>query len=129
MTGFAQHPLVDRSDQTRLFGQRNENARGHGSALWMVPAHQRLESEDGAVSRGLRLEMEFQFVSLDRHCEVAMQQAAVSDLVIHGGFEESDRSAAFRLGAIQRGVGMGDQCLGVEAILRINADSGGTTDP
>ena len=36
-----------------------------------------------------------------------LQRAALAQTAVHLGFEEADRAASFRLGAIERGVGVG----------------------
>ena len=64
--GFAQHPFVDRSDRAGFFRQRNEQRGRHHAPHRVSPAQQRLEAENLAAGRGLRLKIQFQLVLLQR---------------------------------------------------------------
>ena len=45
-----------------------------------------------------------------------LQRALIAQPLVHVGFEEAEHAAAVRFGAIERGVGVGDQRRGVGAI-------------
>ena len=75
----------------------------------MLPAHQRLEADDLAADARLRLVVQGELVALDRRAQILLQRAPLAQPLVHVGFEEADRAAAVRLGAIERGVGVAEQ--------------------
>ena len=96
---------------------------GTDAALRMPPAHQRLEADDLAVDARLRLIVQRQLVALDRRSQFLLQRAPLAQPLVHVGFEEAERAAALRLGAIERGVGIADQRGGVGAVDRKYRDA------
>ncbi len=126
--GLAQDPFAHRDDQAALLGERNEGAGRDHAALRMLPAHQRLEADDLAVDARLRLVMQRQFAALDRRAQLLLQRAPLAQPLVHVGFEEAERAAPLRLGAIERGVGIGDQRVGVGAVGREDRDADAEAD-
>ena len=98
------------------------------AALRMLPAHQRLEADDLAVDARLRLIVQGQFAVLDRRSQFLLQHAPLAQPLIHVGLEEAEHAAPFRLGAIERGVGVADQRGGVGAIDREYGDADAQAD-
>jgi hypothetical protein len=96
-------------DQPALLGDRNEGRGRHLAALRMLPARQRLEADDGAVDAALRLVIGDELAALDRAAQILQQRAPLAQAVIHIGLEKADRAAPFRLGPVQRGVGVAEQ--------------------
>src|SRR5664279_2133133 len=92
----------------------------------MMPADERLETHDPAIAPRLGLEVELKLALLDRGAEIAMKHALLLDLLIHGRFKKLNRSAACGLGAMEGGIRVSNQGLGVESVLRENADARGT---
>src|SRR5207244_11843474 len=64
--GLPQHPFTDLDDQTAFFGDRNEGLRWDKSPLRMLPAQQRLESDDFSTDRRLWLIVQFELALRDR---------------------------------------------------------------
>ena len=131
--GLAQNPFAHFDDQAAFFRQRNEIAGRDKAAGRMHPARQRLEAGDVVADNvlaggGLRLVVQRQFAVADRRGQILMQRAAIADLLVHLGLEQADRAARFRLGAEQRGVGIGEQRRGVVAVARKHRDAGGDAD-
>ena len=91
----------------------------------MMPAHQRLEAGDLAVDMGLRLVVQLDLAAHDGRAQILLQRALFAQLLVHRRLEEADRSARFRFGAEQRGVGVGDQRHRVGAVLREYGDADG----
>ncbi len=89
----------------------------------MPPAHQGLEADDLAADPGLRLVVQCQLAAFDRRLQVVLQRAALAQPLVHRRLEEAVDAAAFGLGAIERGVGVGDQRCGVLAIGREDRDA------
>ena len=128
--GFAQDPLAHFNNQAAFFGERNEIGGRYETAQWMLPARQRLKADDrtGGDRRtrgGLRLVVERQFAIPDRHRKILMQHPAVADLLVHLGFEQTDRTARPHLGAEQCRAGIGEQRGRIGAVLREHRDAGG----
>ena len=119
-------PIGD--DQPAFLGERDEGAGRDHAALRMLPAHQRLEADDLAVDARLRLVVQGQFAALDRRSQFLLQHAPLAQPLVHVGFEEAERAAALRLGAIERGVGVADQRGGVGAVDREDRDADAQAD-
>ena len=86
------------------------NAPGeHEAVLRMLPADQRLEAEDLAVDLRLRLVVEDELAARDRRAQIVLQRVALPELPVHLGLEEADHVPPVGLGAIERGVGIGEQ--------------------
>ena len=119
--GVAQDPGAERHDQAGLLGQRDELARPEQTALGVLPAHQRLHSDDVlAVDRHLGLEEDAELLALDRLADrvlvvQARQRPLAGDLV-----EQHHTRAAGALGPVHRGVGVADQVVGI--LVRIGGD-------
>src|SRR5262249_41890510 len=61
--GGAQYPLAHRHDQSAFLGERDEHARRNSAPKWVLPARQRLKTDDFAVDPRLRLIMQAQLVA------------------------------------------------------------------
>ena len=93
-----------------------------------MPAHQRLETDDGAVDARLRLIVQDEFALLDRRAQLMLKRAPVSQAFVHMRFEEADRAASIGLGAIERRIGVGEQGRRVLAVGRIDRDADAHSD-
>ena len=82
---------------------------GDEPVLRMLPARQRLEAEHLAVDRRLRLVVQEQLVARDRRAQIELQRVALAQAAVHLGVEEAHHLAAVGLGAVERGVGIGEQ--------------------
>src|SRR5579864_1709725 len=89
----------------------------------MLPAHQRLESDDAAGLGSLRLVFQKQLAVGHRRPQIVLERAALPKLLVHRGGEEADRAAAFVLGAIERGIRVSEQPDLVLAVPRIDRDA------
>jgi len=85
----------------------------------MMPARQRLEPDDLAVDTRLRLIVDHDLVALDGRAQVVQHRAALAQAMIHVGLEEADRAASFRLGPVERGIGVAQDRHLVHAVDRI----------
>ena len=97
----------------------------------MVPARQRLEAGDLA-GRDFddRLEMDLDRVVGDRGAQIEFDQAADLNLGVHRLLERAPVAAPFRLGGVERHVGVGEDRFGRLAVLRRarRADAGADDD-
>ena len=57
-----------------------------------------------------------------------LQQPAVAQLLVHLGLEEADPAPALALGAIERGIGIGEQRGRIHAVIRIERDADAEAD-
>ena len=74
------------------------------------------------------MKIELELFVLDGHDKVTLQQTLLADLLVHFRLEETDGAALFRLGTVEREIGMGDQAFGIPAILRIDGNADATAD-
>ena len=65
----------------------------------------------------------------DRRTQVVLEGAPFAQPLVHVGFEETDRAAAFRLGAIERGIGIDQERVRIESVGRIDRDPDAQADP
>ena len=95
----------------------------------MVPADQRLEAADLAA-RDLddRLVIQLEFVGDERLAQVELQAPALLHLRVHFRLEEVVGAAAFRLGAIERHVGVAQELVGLVAVGRRHGDADAGAD-
>ena len=90
----------------------------------MLPAQQGLEAGDASVADvALRLIHQPQFVARDRKPQIMFQQPALAHLGAHLGLEEAIGVAAFGLGSIERGVGVGEQGVTVSGVVGTDGDA------
>ena len=125
-----QNPFPDRHDQTVLFGHRDELAGRHIAAFGMPPTQKRLERIHPPVGRrDDRLKMEFELLLGERDPQIVLHLAARANLFVHRRLEEAV-AAAVRLGVVKRHVGVADQFVAVDAVVRRqrNADAGADFD-
>ena len=122
----AQNPFPDRHDQTVLFGHRDELAGRHAAAFGMLPTQKRFERLHLPVGhRDDRLEMEFELLLGERSPQIVLHLATRTNLFVHRRLEEAE-AAAIRLGVVKRHVGVSDEFVAVDAVVRRqgNADAG-----
>ena len=121
---FAQHPVADRHDQSRLLGERNEFDRRRHAQRRMHPADQRLDREDAPRAQiDLRLIEQHEFRAGDGVSQFLLQQEFFVNLDVQLGRVELEIVAADFLGAIHRRVGIGQQRVGVRPIIGIVRDA------
>ena len=72
---------------------------------------------------GLRLIVEEQLVACDGRAQIKLQREALAQAAIHLGIEEAGRMAAIDLGAVERGIGIGEQRWHLGAVARIDCGS------
>ena len=89
----------------------------------MIPAHQRFKSGNGALDRGLRLVKQHELSASRGRAKVALEGAPLAQPPVHFRFEKADRAAFVGLGAIERGIGIGQQNRCVGAVGRIHGDA------
>ena len=65
----------------------------------------------------LRLKIELELVALDGAAQVELYRVMLAYLLIHFGFEEADRAAAFGLGAIECSIGIGRERVGISPVV------------
>ena len=82
---------------------------GTTPSLGCCQRDQGLEPEHLAVDRGLRLIVQEQLVACDGRAQIELQREALAQAAVHLGIEEADRMAAIGLGAVERGIGIGEQ--------------------
>jgi hypothetical protein len=93
------------------------------------PAQQGLETDDFAAGDILlRLVDEPQLAARDRIAQVVFQKAAVSDRGAHRRFEESIGSSPFILGAIERGIGVGEHGMPISGVIGTYGDADARRD-
>ena len=97
-------------DGPAFFRQRDEQARSDHAPGRVMPAHQRLEAENLARRSGPGLVVQFQL--LPRAWPSATRAATRAVRVTARPYRGSKKrigAARFRLGAIERGIGIGEQ--------------------
>ena len=122
--GFVQHPIADRHDQAGFLGDRNEFDRRHHAQRRVVPADQRFDREDAPRAQvDLRLIVQDELATRDGVSQFLLQQEFLVDLGVQLGRVELEIVAADFLGAVHRRVGVGEQRLGVRAVVGIVGDA------
>jgi hypothetical protein len=83
-TGLDQHPASELDDLAGFFGGGNEGAR-HDKALFrMIPAHERLDTEElAAFEVDDRLVLDEEFVAFQRPVDVLLEAQALPQLFLH----------------------------------------------
>ena len=113
-----QNPVADRNDEPGLLRQRDERGRQDQTPLRMLPAHERLETDDLPADFSLRLVIQAQFVTHQSLAQIELHGMAFTQVQVHGGLEETRHAATIRLGAIQSGIRMAHQCLCIRTVAR-----------
>ncbi|MHC2580824.1 hypothetical protein ACVI1J_007060 [Bradyrhizobium diazoefficiens] len=72
--------------------------------------------------------MDEELVLLQRLTQIVLQQPAIAQFLVRLGFEEADPGPALALGAIERGIGVGEQRRGIHAVIGINGDADADAD-
>ncbi|MDV7392589.1 hypothetical protein RZS08_14580, partial [Arthrospira platensis SPKY1] len=118
-----EHPKRDRTDVASLFGKRDEVHRRHEAALWMYPAHQRLDAERGGRAKiVLGLVVEHQLVGLHRLAQFGEQgQPSGVAAVMRGVVQTMTGMGA--LGLVHGHVGAPHQFTGIAAMIGVKGDA------
>src|SRR4029077_11371576 len=78
--GLSEDPALEGPDQAGLVGQSDEVARRQQTSTWMIPAHQRLESEQDAVLEpNRRLVVQDELPPLDGTRQVGFKLHPITD--------------------------------------------------
>ena len=102
-----QHPGPDRHDQPAVLGHRDEVLGRDVAALRVVPAQQRLRTDDRAIGqRDLGLEVDAELVLGQAAAQVGLQRHAVARALTEVFGVELVARATAGLGGEQRGVGL-----------------------
>ena len=122
--GFVDDPVADRQDQAGLFRRGNEQVRADQAARGVVPAQQRLGADDRAGRRFIfGLVVQHELAALLRQPQVVQQLDLFVRVGVHRRLEEAVAGAAQALGVIHGGVGVGQQRVGVLAVVGIDGDA------
>ncbi len=118
------HPLADLKDHAGIFRNRNELDRCNFPPRRVLPAQQSLKADDPVVTDILlRLVDEPQLTIGNRIAQVVFQQTAVAHRRAHRSLEESIGSSPLILGAVKRGIGMGQQGVPIGGVVRTYGNS------
>src|SRR5215212_1650321 len=126
--GLAQDPFAEGDDQPTFLRYWNEFRRRDHSACWVIPAHQRLETDDLALHARLRLISKRQFTPLHCEAQVMLQGPALAQLAVHIRFEKLHVSAPGGLRAVERGVRVRKKGLLLFAVGRKYRNADAQTD-
>ncbi len=127
--GLPEHPFAEVADQAGLLGHGDEFGRTEQAALWMTPAHQRLEARDAVVGqRQHRLVVQFELLGGQRLAQFESEPVAALRVEAHGVLVETEGGAAVRLGCIERKVGVAQQRVDVVAVLGGKRDADAAID-
>ncbi|GBD19005.1 hypothetical protein HRbin27_01507 [bacterium HR27] len=109
--GLQEHPLRELRDQAGHFGERDEHARRHRSAHRMLPANQRLQTDD-ATAREIHdgLVMETEVSLLERSAEVAFERLPIDARLVEFGVEDSQALALPLLARLEGDLGPPEHC-------------------
>ena len=122
--GGQQGPLPEAVDQSCILGNRDE-ARGRKRATArMIPAHQRLEADDG-LARDIdnRLVIELQFAALDRIAQMLLKLGPLLGCGVQAVLVEAEHPAPRILGGIERQIDISDQHAAEGPVLRCAGDA------
>jgi hypothetical protein len=108
--GLAQDPRPDLGDLAGALGDRDEHGRRDDAQPRVAPAQQRLDPDEHATrQRDLRLVVEVELVARQRPAQGAFELEALHGAGAHGVVEHLAARLAQLLGAVHRGVGVGQQ--------------------
>ena len=127
-TGAVQHPVAQRQNRPRFFGQRYEIPGRHQPAFRVLPAHQRLHAGDLTECIHLRLEMQHKLLLAQGITQIAVQGRAGKYLGLHPRVEKAQLVAPRRLGLVHGQVGALHQVFdaAVRHIQQGDTNAGGT---
>jgi hypothetical protein len=92
-------------------------------ALGCPPPQQGFEADRFAGGhRDLRLELDVKLALLQRPRQIEFDAALVSQFVMHLGIEHPDAGPPVVFGAIERGIGPGEQVLGIDGAGRVRGN-------
>ena len=103
--GLSKREVSEIQDQIALFSRRNEDVRRYPSSSRVIPAHERLESDDPPalkVKNGLIVHR--QVSGLKRLAKLLNQRELIDGLLMHARREECEAPLAQSLGLVERNV-------------------------
>ena len=122
--GAVQGPFAERDDQAGLLGNRYEYRRRHRSAQRMGPAQQRLAGRHPAGAQvDQRLVIQMELLGAERFAQIELERAALLHRLLHVHGEETMAAAAAVFGRVQRHVGLLQELVGVNAVIRRHGDA------
>ena len=124
-----QNPGADLDDETRFFGDRNEDARRHHSPLGVAPADQRLQRDDRAIA-GVDdgLIVDDKLLSRERLSELLLDLAFFDQRRLHLRRVGNRSAAGGRLGLIKSEIGAFEQVDGRARVARRRGDANAGAD-
>ena len=122
--GALQHPAADRQDGAAFLGDGDEDVRGNGAARRMRPADEGLVA-DGLAGPDVLLHLigQVELFPLERVPEIARHGSALARGLVHVGLVEADVLCHGPFGAILGQIGVVDQLLGVDRVVRVDGDA------
>src|SRR6476646_8121185 len=97
-----EHPAADFRDETRLFGDVNEIAWRHQTALWMFPTQQCFDSDDSpTVQRDNGLVVHTELIPLERSAKVGLEAKPSHGFLVHARIEDLETSASLLFRTIE----------------------------
>ena len=120
-----QDPVADRDDQPRFLGERDELIRRNEPVFGVMPADQRLDTDDAAArDADLRLEVKLELRAiLERQAQIVFQRDALDVRGVHRRLELQETVFSLRLGLVHGDVGVADQDVRCLAVLGINGNA------
>ncbi len=105
-----EHPLPDRYDQSRLFGERDEVDGRDKPSPRMLPARQRLDATDTAVGqRNDRLVVHAQLALAQRAAQLDLGLESLAGAGVHRAVKDFEATLTVGLGRVQRHIGLAQQ--------------------
>ena len=117
-----QGPVAELLDKLGFLGNRDEQRRRDEATGRMLPAHQRLDADDGSAREiHLRLVMQLELLLRERRAQRVLKLDAVERLARHVGGIELEGVAARLLDAVRGRIGVAQQHVEILAVARIHA--------
>jgi hypothetical protein len=111
--GFLQHQPPDANNEPAILGDGNEIAGRDDAEPWMLPADQRLHTDDAAVAEAnLRLILHKELLLAQRRPQIRLDLHAFLGPLVQLVAEQLQPCATAILGGIERGVRLAQQLRG-----------------
>ncbi len=108
--GLVQHPVAQRQDQPAAFGNGNEGVRAQQAQFGVLPAHQRLGTDQpAAIGPELGLVMQHHFIALHRAAQFLQQLELAVGADVHRLGEERIAVPPRILGVVHGRIGVRHQ--------------------
>ena len=121
---FIDDPGTDRNDQPGLLCDRDEAPRQNESEARMLPAHERLGTEQAAAAAiNTRLIVEAQLAAFDGMAQVVLDIQALAGARVHLDREELRVVATGEFCLVHRDVGIAHQGVDIAAVFGIDRDT------